>query len=514
MEQETRPILQTGIVRCVFVALALVAQIAWIYTVLTGLYAWSELVQLAVTLLSLFVVFYVFGAEQNSSYRTLWIIVLLAFPVFGLMLYGIFSETLGMRVLRRRFERVDSSLEGSVTQDAQVLLDLKDYSRQLHNQAQYLVQTGAPVYQNTDVVYYAEASDGFKAQLEAIDAATEFVFMEYHAIEDSHSFKHLRAALERKAAQGVEIRIVYDDMGSIGFINTKFVADMESIGVQCRVFNPLVPTLRAFMNNRDHRKITVVDGRVGFTGGYNLADEYFNIVHPYGLWKDTGVRLEGDAVRSLTVCFLEMWNAIDNTDLGRYNRYLPTIEHEAQPRGGWVQPYGDSPFDTNLVAEDVYLNAIKYASERLWATTPYLIIDDEMTRELTLAARRGVDVRIVTPGIPDKPFIYKVTRSYYAQLARHGVRIYEWQPGFLHAKQMLADDQLGLVGTINLDYRSLYLHFENGVALYGCPALRDMEACFKELFAESREVTALYANEKNGPLSLSRRALRLIAPLL
>ena len=256
------------------------------------------------------------------------------------------------------------------------------------------------------------------------------------------------------------------------------------------------------MNNRDHRKITVVDGKVGFTGGYNLADEYFNLTSPYGHWKDTGVRLEGDAVKNLTVLFLEMWNSVKVTDMD-FARYLPDPGYTAKGRG-FVQPYGDNPLDGEPVGENVYMNVIKNAKDYVYFTTPYLIVSDELGRELRLAAKRGVDVRLITPGIPDKKAVFQVTRSYYAGLVRDGVRIYEYTPGFIHAKQCVCDGETAVVGTINLDYRSLYLHFENGVFLYDCEAIKDIKADFDGLFPICQEVTEEYRSGRSAVLRIWR----------
>ena len=291
------------------------------------------------------------------------------------------------------------------------------------------------------------------------------------------------------------------------------------LGVQCRVFNYVVPFLNIFMNNRDHRKIMVIDGKVGFTGGYNLADEYFNITHPYGYWKDTGVKLTGRAVQNFTMMFLEMWNVMGQADTD-YEKYLKASQEgvedgNVQKASGSVQPYADSPLDGEPVGENVYLNLIKTAKKRLYVATPYLIISDEMTRELGLAAKRGVDVRVFTPGIPDKKVIYGVTRSYYSGLVRQGVRVYEYTPGFLHAKQMLCDEDTATVGTINMDYRSLYHHFENGVWMHGCDAIRDIEADFDKLIQDSEEVTDKYRDgRKNIAVRGWQCIMRLIAPLL
>ena len=393
-------------------------------------------------------------------------------------------------------------------------------------------QAGYPVYENTKVEYYDDAAKGLEAQKKDLAKAEKFIFMEYHAIEDAESWHELRDILAERVKAGVEVRVFYDDMGSLGFINTDFVKRTESFGIQCRVFNPFAPGLNLFLNNRDHRKITVIDGKVGFTGGYNLANEYFHRTEPYGFWKDTGVRLEGDAVQSLTVTFLEMWNAVnegdqDDKEFMKYimasnaerlaekaskkineekaakiekegeayfdkmkemiepnEKYLSDTEAASGDHLGFVQPYADSPMDEIHVGEDVYISMAESAQKYAWFITPYLIITDEMCHAFSLAARRGVDVRIITPGIPDKKVVYSVTRSYYNGLARNGVRVFEFTPGFCHAKMSIVDDLMATCGTINLDYRSLYHHFENGCLYADCDAVMDTKKDFEETFAQ------------------------------
>ena len=310
----------------------------------------------------------------------------------------------------------------------------------------------------------------------------------------------------------MEVRVFYDDMGSIGFVDTAFAKKLQQRGIQCRVFNPIVPVLNVFMNNRDHRKITVIDGQVGYTGGYNLADEYFNLTHPYGRWKDSGVRLEGDAVRNLTLIFLEMWGTTQK-EMPAIEPYLPAIRYTAR-EAATVLPYADNPLDDKRVGEDVYLNFINSAQRYVYITTPYLILSDEMQRALVLAAQRGVDVRIITPGIPDKKLIFSVTRSYYARLAAGGVQIYEYTPGFIHAKQFVADDKAAAVGTINLDYRSLYLHFENGCWFCGCQAVQDVRADFEALFPQCENVTPQYSGQRSLALRGVQCVFRLFSPLM
>ena len=356
---------------------------------------------------------------------------------------------------------------------------------------------------------------GLEAQLEELAKAQKFIFMEYHAIEDAEAWHKIQDVLEERVKAGVEVRVFYDDMGSIGFINTDFVKKMESIGIHCRVFNPFVPGLNLFLNNRDHRKITVIDGKVGFTGGYNLANEYFNYTHPYGQWKDTGIRLEGDAVQSLTVTFLEMWNAVSEkaTNDTDFSKYIIHYDYKAQ-QTGFVQPYADSPMDNEQVGEEVYISMINKAENYCWFMTPYLIITDEMTHALCLAAKRGVDVRIITPGIPDKKFIYNITRSFYHGLVKHGVRVYEWTPGFCHAKMSIVDDCMATCGTINLDYRSLYHHFENGCFMADCQAVVEIKNDLIRTMGECRDVTDQYCTGRSAYLRLGQLFMRLFAGLL
>lgn len=334
--------------------------------------------------------------------------------------------------------------------------------------------------------------------------------MEYHAIEDSKAWRQIEDILVEKVKQGVDVRVFYDDMGSVGFINNKFRARLHDEGIQCRVFNPIFPVLNPFMNNRDHRKITVIDGLIGYTGGYNLADEYFNYTHPYGLWKDSGVRLEGDAVDSLTKIFFEMWQTSSKEDYEDFTLYLKGHKVSGE---GYIIPYSDTPLDDEETGENVYLNMIKHAVDHIYITTPYLILSDEMQRELILASKRGVDVRIITPGIPDKAVVFALTRSYYSHLVQAGIHIYEYTPGFIHSKQCLVDDQVGVVGTINFDFRSLYLHFENGCWFTHNHAVKELREDFDELFEISQDVSEKYINT-SVVLRGWRCILRFFSPLM
>lgn len=512
MRAESKRNVKNSIGRLTFAAFAFFLQAGWIVMLVLRLNDYSAKLSLASNFIALLLVFWIYGKPGNSAFKMTWIILILFFPVLGICIYGLFGHKDATKKVRLKFNAIHKNLMGYLAQKQNVMEELEGEGREYANQFRYLLsQEGYPVYCNTDVTFYGNAMEGFEAQLEELEKAEHFIFVHYYAIEDAESFGRMKEILTRKAAQGVEVRILYDDVGSIGFITPEFVKRMEAMGIRCKMFNPVMPVMQIFMNNRDHRKITVIDGRVGFTGGYNLADEYFNITHPYGYWKDSGVRLEGEAVRSLMVMTLEMWNLTEKCQ-EEYGRYFKNQKFSIE-KDGFVQPYADSPMQP-AVGENVYLNVIKQAKDYFYITAPYLIISDEMIRELYMAAERGVDVRIITPGIPDKKIIYRVTRSYYASLVRHGVRIYEYTPGFIHAKQSIADGKVATVGTINLDYRSLYHHFENGVLLYGCRAIDEIRQDFLDILAQSREVSEKYKQDRFSVVFGVDCLLRLIAPLL
>ena len=503
---------ENGILRLVFVAIALVIQIAWILLRLQYLNEYSDRIATVTALLTIAVVLKLNSKHTNAAMKMPWIMLIMALPVMGLSMYLLF-ELLGdpgvskqLRAVRKHLQRDEKIVS------EQNLASLSGEAPGIANQFRYLWNAaGYPLYTNTRVQYYPEAKTAFRSMKEALEKAERFIFMEYFIVENGESFRELEEILIRKAKEGVEIRLLYDDFGSVAKIGREFARNLQRKGIRCYPFNPASPFLNLFMNHRDHRKITVIDGKVGFTGGYNLSDEYFDLVRPYGKWKDTGIRLEGEAVRSLTSIFLELWY-VQTREWEPADTYLD-VSHSI-PSDGFVQPFADNPLGEERIAENVYLNLIHGANRSLYIMTPYLIITDEMTHALGLAAKRGVDVRIITPGIPDKKTVYAVTRSYYAGLARQGVRIFEYSPGFCHAKQCLCDGEIASIGTSNLDYRSLYHHFENNVLLYGCEAVKEIAEDFETLFPQCREVTEKYAGGRGGMLRTWQYILRLFAPLM
>ena len=518
MRTEKKSSIKNSATRLILIGLLVLIQTGWMIFLMMKLNTYSTAITLLLTFIAMFIALKIFGTHVNAAQKMPWLIVITAVPFFGICIYLLFGRSIVTKGVRRSFNNIETNVLTLLKQDNDIIDDIASKDKGVANQCRYISNTARyPVYSNTDVKYYPTTDVSFEAQLVELEKAEHFIFMEYHAIEDAESFARLKHILENKAQSGVEVRIFYDDLGSIFFLNKEFIKQMRQKGIQCRVFNPLKVIVNMFMNNRDHRKITVIDGKVGFTGGYNLADEYFNITHPYGYWKDTGVKLTGDAVKSLTASFLTMWNAIDHTDSQEaYDEYIDATDgtYNAASQECYVQPYSDNPLGHDRIGEDVYLNILKNAKHYVYITTPYLIITDEMERELRLAVKRGVDVRIVTPGIPDKKMVYKITRSYYEPLCSAGVRIYEYTPGFCHAKQWVADDELCVVGTINMDFRSLYLHFENAVFTYNRELAGKVKADMLNNFEISNEVTSDYAVDVIRPLKLGTCMLHMISPLL
>lgn len=369
------------------------------------------------------------------------------------------------------------------------------------------------MYKNTKIFYYPIGEKMYESMLEELEKAEHYIFLEYFIISEGIMWNRILDILTRKAKEGVDVRLIYDDMGCLTLLPFGYAKEMQKRGIQCISFNKVVPFLSLVMNNRDHRKIIVIDGYTAFNGGINLSDEYINETQRFGHWKDTGIMLRGEAVWNFTVMFLSMWNALKPTDK-EVEKFKPQYyQKEPFQTDGFVQPFADTPLDGESVAENVYLEIINQAKNYVYIFTPYLILDNEMKRALTLAAKRGVDVRLVTPGVPDKKTVYRLTRANYTPLLKAGVKIYEYTPGFLHAKSYVCDDKFGIVGTINMDYRSLYLHFECGTFFYGSKAVKDLKEDTVSTIEQSKEISM--EDQRKGFLGeFVDAVLQIFAPLL
>lgn len=468
---------------------------------------------LASLTLSIIIVFIIINNKSNPSYKIAWIVPVMIFPIFG----GLFYLLYGGNKLstREKLKMVIQNIEmtNSLKQDDEIIKKIGDKSIYAKNQSEYILNYAkCPVYNNTETTYFKIGEEKFEALLRELKKAEKFIFLEYFIIQEGKMFNSILEILEEKAKQGVDVRLIYDDVGCIVTLPHNYKNTLEAKGIKCRVFNPIKPFFTRRLNNRDHRKIVVIDGDVGFTGGINLADEYINEYEKHGYWKDAGIMLKGDAVWNLTVMFLSMWDYIDNKEED-YIKFKPS-KNKYYNSKGYVQPFDDSPLINEPIGETVYLNLINKAKEYIYINTPYLIIDNEMATALKIAAKSGVDIKIVTPYIPDKKFVHAVTKSYYESFIKDGIEIYEFTPGFMHAKTFVVDDEYGVVGSINLDFRSLYLHYECGVWLYKTESIKSMKDDYLETLKRCHKVTMEECKNTSSIKKVLRLIIRMFAPLL
>ncbi len=442
-----------------------------------------------------------------------WIICIIALNLFGVAIYATFSSnklSAKTRKLHERLRRETAAFEERTLTKEAVRLELGNW--EAVSESLSTVNPSAVLHGGTKTEYFASGEEMMPSLLADLERAEHYIFIEYFIIETGIFWDSVLGILERKVQEGVEVRVMYDDIGSMGKVRFNYYKKLQRKGIDCVKFNPFVPVVTNVHNCRDHRKIVVIDGKVGYTGGLNLADEYINEIHPFGYWKDTAVRLEGMGVKNLLMTFLRLFN-MQKKRTEDVSRYLPE-KYEFAAGEGYVQPYGDGPYPLyeRHLGEDVYINMLGCARRYVWITTPYLIIDYRMREELILAARRGVDVRILTPHIPDKKLAFSLTRSNYMALIKGGVKIYEYTPGFVHAKMCLSDDEAAVIGTINLDYRSFLYHFENAVFMYRTKAIQAMKADMVSVFAVSRLQTEEDA-KKNVVWRWLCELAKLFAPL-
>ena len=497
--------------RTVVTALLIVIQVAWLAALLLQLGNSLPAIQTVLRILSLVAILFVIKSDMNPSYKIGWILLIAVLPILGGLMYVIFGNKRPTKYMR---EMLRAQLEKS----AEYLGTQESITGELDGGAAGLFKylegsAGYPTAKNTTVRYYRVGEEMYADLLPELEKAEKFIFLEYFIIRPGEMWDGVLEILKRKAAAGVDVRIIYDDMGCIDILPANYNATLEGWGIRTMAFNRFVPAVSLVMNNRDHRKITVIDGKVGFTGGINISDEYINVKERFGHWKDTGLMLKGPGVFNLTLMFLEMWNAF-NKDGDNYADFIPeSYVEKGGTDDGYVLSFSDSPLDNESVGESVYTDMLYQAKDYIYITTPYLAIDSELQTAMCMAAKRGVDVRMITPGIPDKKIVYRLTRSYYPTLLRAGVKIYEYTPGFIHAKSFVCDDELCVVGTINMDYRSLYLHFECGTLMYNNPEIKQVKRDDLETMEKCRKVE-LSDMKTNFIGELFDSFLRSIAPLM
>ncbi len=492
--------------RITIVTLAILSQIG----VLIAASYWFEDMGTAINtvlrMLSFLVVCLVINEHSDVSIKLTWIVFILVTPVFGSMMYLL---TGGKRPRKRMTDALSTAEKNNKKyriQNKNAENALMKKSEELYAQSKYLSRLDFKLLSAKNAQYFSSGEEAFPIMLEKMEKAEKFIFLEYFIFEKGEMLEKIIDVLERKAKKGVDIRLIYDDMGSLFTLPAGFREQLEQKGIKCIAFNPFVPFLSGVMNNRNHRKILVIDSLVAFTGGINIADEYINVKEKYGYWKDNAFMLEGEVVQAYTLMFLDMWKAFRNKDEDTA-KFL--LENDNTQCDGWVQPFCDTPLDDDTVGVDVYLNAINGAKKYIYIFTPYLIPGQDITGALCLAAKRGVDVRIMVPGIPDKKTVYVLTKSHYGPLISAGVRIYEYTPGFLHSKGFVSDDRIACGGTINLDFRSLHHHFECGCLFYNMDVVMDMKSDMLRTMEKSERICDY--KKRRGIINA---ILRLIAPLM
>ncbi|MBR7926978.1 cardiolipin synthase [Aerococcaceae bacterium zg-ZUI334] len=455
---------------------------------------------------------YIVNNQMNYTAKLTWLAVITAFPIFGAALYAYTQSNIGHRLLVKRINQLIAKTEYLLVQQPNVMESLKQENDGVASLARYLRLNGNyPVYNQSQTTYFASGEEKFEAMLKELEKAEKFIFLEYFIIQEGEMWGRILDVLARKAKAGVEVRVMYDGTCAFTKVPIDYEERIRALGIQCKTFAPITPFLSTHYNYRDHRKILVIDGHTAFNGGVNLADEYININSPFGHWKDTAIMVKGDAVKSYTLMFLQLWS-INEPELN-FEPYLVSYPCE-QEEQGYLIPYADEPLDNDKVGESVYIDILNRATDYVYIMTPYLILDGELENALTFAAKRGVDVKIILPGIPDKKIPYAIAKTHYASLLNAGIDIYEYTPGFMHAKMFISDDTTAVVGTINLDYRSLYHHFECGTYLYKVPCIKDIKRDFDQTIQQSELI--LY--DKLRKISFTQKMtgwlLKIFAPLM
>ncbi len=463
--------------------------------------------------LTVVMLLFLLNSDLGSSAKLTWTVIICLMPVFGALLYIYTVNDIGHRSLKKTMLKKIDETKDMLPGNVEVFSKLEKVDPGSAALVKYAGRSNChPVYENCEVTYFPQGEDKFEALLSELEKAEKFIFMEYFIVEEGLMWGRVLEVLSRKAREGVEVRFMYDGTCEFFLLPRDYPKKLEALGIKCKVFAKITPFVSTHYNYRDHRKIVVIDGRCAFTGGVNLADEYINVKERFGHWKDTAVMIKGEAVKSFTLMFLQMWGAGEkSTDIKTY------IEGKVSTCGepcGFVMPFGDCPLDSDKVGERICMDLLSRATKCVCIMSPYLILDGEMETAVRFAAERGVDVRIILPGIPDKKIPYALAKTHYRDLLRSGVKIYEYTPGFVHAKVFYADGREGVVGTVNLDYRSFYHHFECALYLYGTDCLSDIEKDFERTLEKCRTVSFETLKKETLLVKLTGFLLKFFAPLL
>lgn len=463
-------------------------------------------------LFSLIMVLFLLNSRHDPTAKITWLVIIMLLPVFGALLFLYTQSDVGHRALKKRMNQLIRQTKETIPQSEEVMDKLSEENGAVSLLARYIHRSGCyPVYDQTKITYFPMGENKFEEMLRQLEQAKHFIFMEYFIVDEGIMWGRILEILAKKASEGVDVRVMYDGTCEFSTLSRDYPKRLKKLGIKCKVFAPLTPFVSTHYNYRDHRKILVIDGHTAFTGGVNLADEYINHIVKYGHWKDVAIMLKGEAVKSFTLMFLQMWN-VDEKEMD-YSQFLKYPVSPVQTKG-YVIPYGDCPLDDDKVGERVYMDILNRAQSYVHIMSPYLILDSEMETAIKFAAERGVDVKIMLPGIPDKAVPYALARTHYASLLQSGVEIYEYTPGFVHAKIFVCDDKEAVVGTINLDYRSLYHHFECAAYMYDVDCIHEIEKDFRATLKKCRRVTKKTMKNDTVSRKIMGVVMKAVAPLM
>jgi len=522
-----RNVMQVIFSRTMLIMVLIVLQFAYI---IARMYAYAEHIPILLGgefLIVAVMMAIILNSKENPSVKLSWCFLVGIFPIFGSIVYLVVKYDLGYRVTQKRISITETDSRKYLPEQNEVLDELKEKDVQTYRMAQYLRKTsGSLVSQNSSVRYFSIGEEMFEEMVKQLESATEYIYLEYFMIAHGQMWDTILKILEKKAKDGVDVRLLYDGSCSVYLLPYKYPEKIEKIGIKCHMFAPPIPFVSTHYNNRDHRKIMVIDGRVAFTGGVNLCDEYINVDSPFGHWKDVGIMLEGDAVYDFTLMFMKMWSATDAKTiadirfpnmqkyLAKTSYYPKNLALSEDENEGYVIPFADNPVDEENVGENVYIDILNQAKEYVYIMTPYLILDGEMLHAITFAAKRGVDVRIILPHIPDKWYAFVLAQENYKTLLAAGVKVYEYTPGFVHAKVFVSDNERAVVGSMNLDYRSLYWHYECSAYLYQVPAIKDIYNDFMNTQAACEQVSQETIKKIGISSKIAAYILKIVAPLM
>lgn len=461
---------------------------------------------------SLIMVLFLLNSRHDPTAKITWLVIIMLLPVFGALLFLYTQSDVGHRALKKRMNQLISQTKEMIPQSEDVMDQLSEENGAVSSLARYIHRSGCyPVYDQTQITYFPMGEKKFEEMLRQLEQAKHFIFMEYFIVDEGIMWGRILEILAKKASEGVDVRVMYDGTCEFSTLSRDYPKRLKKLGIKCKVFAPVTPFVSTHYNYRDHRKILVIDGHTAFTGGVNLADEYINHIVKYGHWKDVAIMLKGEAVKSFTLMFLQMWN-VDEKVID-YSQFLNYPVSPVQTKG-YVVPYGDCPLDDDKVGERVYMDILNRAQSYVHIMSPYLILDSEMETAIKFAAERGVDVKIMLPGIPDKAVPYALARTHYASLLQSGVEIYEYTPGFVHAKIFVCDDKEAVVGTINLDYRSLYHHFECAAYMYDVDCIHEIEEDFQVTLKKCSRVTKKTMKNDTVSRKIMGVVMKAVAPLM